>query len=1121
MFRTPLYNANIYASKTYFGFAGILAFVGCTILLNCTPKDEKLFTSLTPRETGISFENRLDPTPELNILNYIYYYNGGGVAAADFNNDGLTDLYFTGNQTADKLYLNKDQLKFEDVTTDAGIDNAANWTTGVTTVDINQDGLMDIYVCKVGDYHSIQGKNLLYINQGPDTKGTPRFLENAASYGLDFKGFSTQATFFDYDLDGDLDMFLMNHSVNPNMNYGKGEKRFIPDYQSGDKLFENRDGHFTDVSENAGIIQSKIGYGLGVSVSDLNNDGYPDLYVGNDFYENDYLYMNRGNKTFEELIQKNPNAVGHTTHYSMGNDIADINNDGNTDIISMDMLPEDLTTYKTSGTEFNYQIYQNYIINGYSHQFMQNTLQLNNGNETFSETGYLSGIAATEWSWSPLIGDYDNDGLNDLFISNGIPGATNDMDFINFIANESIQKSLGQGMDEKAMKFIEKIPVKKEVNYFFRNTGQNEFEPVNDIWASLPPTFSNGAVYADLDNDGDLDIVVNNINEPAMVLENTLKKSANQNFITVKLEGKKPNIFGIGARVIVFSGDHKMVKENFTTRGYLSAVAPILHFGLGKISEIDSLKIIWPDKTFETQYKLKSNEAYTFQQKNALGNYYEARQLKTTPILTRVEPLFNFKHKDNRSLEFNRNPLTPFASSNEGPGIAVADVNKDGLEDVLIGGAKGQPSQLLLQQKDGSFIAGQQDLFAADALSEDIVQEFFDANGDGYPDLIILSGGNEFLDGPALQPRLYINNNGVFKKDESQFDLAINGSDVKAVDLDNDGDLDLCLLSATLPHQFGHTPRQYIFENDGSGQFTEITSGFAPELAGLGNCSSQFWIDLNGDSLQDLIVGGDWMPVSVFMNNGKQLKLQRENGLGSTNGLWNVVKAADFDNDGDMDIVAGNWGANSRLQATAEEPLRLYSVDADDNGQAETIITYFYQGEETTLASKDELVKQLPGINKKFLSYSDFAKADIASLFSEEKLQNAYKKEVFELRSCYFENTGNNSFLKHPLPFKAQVSSVNDIAIEDFNNDGLPDLFLVGNNFEISTQLSRLDALHGLLLLNNPKEGLTVSEAQAFNVSGACRTIRKLSYQGEQYLVITRNNDHPIFLKIILQKSTE
>lgn len=1116
MFKSRQHSNRFFSAKVYFPFAALSVFFSFCLLLNCTPKETKLFQSLSPNETGIHFQNTLTPTPQLNILNYIYYYNGGGVAAGDFNNDGLPDLYFTANQAEDKLYLNKGDLKFEDITSAAGIENASNWTTGVTTVDINQDGWLDIYICKVGDYHSIQGKNLLYINNGLNKFGIPSFTEAAGTYGLDFKGFSTQATFFDYDLDGDLDMFLLNHSVNPNQNYGRGDRRHIPDATSGDKLFVNIDGVFVDASEKAGIIQSKIGYGLGISVSDLNNDGYPDLYVGNDFYENDYLYMSKGDNTFEEIIQQKDNAIGHTTHYSMGNDIADIDNDGNTDIISMDMLPEDLQTYKTSGTEFNYQIYQNYINNGYAHQYMQNTLQLNNGNGTFSEVGYLSGLAATEWSWSPLIADFDNDGLNDIYVSNGIPGATNDMDFINFIANENIQKSLGPGMDKKDMAFIEKIPEKKAVNYFFRNKGDHTFEDVTEKWASQPSTFSNGAIYADLDNDGDLDVVVNNINESATVLENRTASSATTAYISVKLEGKNANPFGIGCKVILYKDGRVFLKENYTARGYLSSVAPQLHFGLGNILETDSVQIIWPDRTYETQYKLKANSQYVFRQADASKINYDMHANSPRSILANWESLFEFTHNDNPSLDFNRNPLTPFATTNEGPSIAVADVNLDGLEDVFLGGGKNQSAELFLQQPDGTFKSVQQDLFSKDAINEDIAQVFFDANGDQYPDLIVVSGGNEFTSGVPLFPRLYLNYNGLFQKDSSQFNVAIDASSVNSVDFDNDGDSDLCILSGTLPHQFGHTPRQYLFENKGDGTFTDITNSFAPELAMIGNCNTQYWTDLDGNSFPDLIVAGDWMPISVFMNNGKRLTLEKKNGLEQTNGFWNTVKAADFDNDGDIDLVAGNWGANSRLTATPKAPVKLYSVDADDNGNTESIITYFYKGEETTLASKDELVKQIPSINKNYLSYKDFAKAKISELFSKEKLASAYKKEVYELRSCYFENTGNAKFKLRPLPFEAQLSSVNDIAVTDFDKDGSPDMLLVGNNFEISTQISRLDALHGLLLLNDSKGQFEAVKRQKFNVSGACRTIEKLTYKGDTYLVITRNNNHPIFLKIIL-----
>ena len=1085
------------------------------LLHSCSETNSNtLFITRSANETGIAFENKLTPTPELNILNYIYYYNGAGVASGDFNNDGYIDLYFTANQAADKLYLNKGDLKFQDITKAAGISNQSNWTTGVTTVDINQDGFLDIYVCRLGDFNNVQGKNLLFVNNGPDKNNVPSFTERASEYGLDFKGFSTHATFFDYDLDGDLDVYLLNHSVNPNQNYGSGNKRHLPDGKSGDKLFENVSGSYVDVSEKAGIIQSKIGYGLGVSVSDLNNDGYPDIYVGNDFYENDYLYINLGDKTFEEIIHKGNNAVGHTTHFSMGNDIADLNNDGLTDIVSVDMLPEDIETYKTSGTEFNYQIYQNYIKNGYAHQYMHNTLQFNNGNNTFSETAFLSGIAATEWSWSPLVADLDNDGLNDIFITNGIVGATNDMDFINFIANEEIQKTLGQGMDEKDMEFIKKIPEKKTVNYFFRNTGGQQFEDVSAQWGSTEPTFSNGATYCDLDNDGDLDLVINNTNQPAMVMENTSAGRENSNYIDIKLVGKKGNNSGIGAKVILYADTLQLLREHYTSRGYLSAVRPGIHLGVGKRTTVDSLLVIWPDRSYQLLQDLAVNTTHKIVQEQASGDYYSDIKEKKVFWLTNTPPLFDFKHQENNALEFNRDPLIPYGTSNEGPAISVADINNDGLDDIFIGGAKNQPSRLFVQDKSGGFSSQQEDLFDLDKISEDVDHVFFDADGDGDNDLLVVSGGSEFRKGVPIFPRLYFNDSGVLKKDSVNFNIPVNASSVAAVDIDNDKDKDIVITSGAVPQQFGENPKQYIFRNDGNGSFEEITNSFAPQFSEIGNCNSQTWTDLNGDSLPDLIVSGDWMPITIFINTGEQLEIQKNNGLDDTHGFWNVVKAADMDNDGDLDLIAGNWGINTRLKASPQEPIRLYRMDADDNHNIETIVTYYYQGEETTLASKDELVKQLPGINKKYLSYADFANAKIDMIFPKDKLHSAFKREVYTLESSYFENLGDNTFRRHSLPFKAQVSSVNDIAVYDFNNDGKKDLLLVGNNFEISTQLSRLDASHGLLLLNDSNGNFKASSNRFFDIAGACRSIEFLNYQDEKYLVITRNNDQPVFLKI-------
>jgi hypothetical protein len=814
----------------------------------------------------------------------------------------------------------------------------------------------------------------------------------------------------------------------------------------------------------------------------------------------------------------------------MGNDIADVNNDGYTDILSVDMLPEDLKDYKTSGSEFNYQIYHNYLNNGYTRQFMQNTLQLNNGNGSFSETAYKSGIAATEWSWSPLIADFDNDGLQDVYITNGILGATNDMDFVSFIANENIQKRLGQGMQEKEMAFIKEIPEKKTINYFFRNKGNNHFENTSDRWVKPQPSFSNGAVYADLDNDGDLDIVTNNVNQPAFVLENTLDKlvldtpnesrpfimdSIARNFLTIHFKGDSLNRFGIGTKIICYANKAMLSKENYTSRGYLSAVAPKLHFGLGSISQVDSMQVIWPDKTYETLYNLQVNETIEVSQSNAGGNFYESNRPKIYQFLTEVPPLFNFKHNENTTIAFNRDPLIPFAYSNEGPDISVADINNNGLQDVFISGGKGQASQLLVQQKDGSFLAQQSEVFKINALSEDTSHTFFDANGDEFIDLLVVSGGDEFTNGEPILPRLYLNHKGIFKRDPLQFSRSpINASKVIAIDLEKDGDMDICITTGISPHFFGHVPEQLLFINNGQGTFLRAPESDVLAYQSGGRCNDVLYVDIDGDGTEELITAGDWTPISVYANIKGEFVFQKSNGLEDTNGWWNTLKAADFDNDGDMDLVAGNWGLNSRLKASKKEPMTLYTKDFDNNGTEEQLVTYFYDGMETPFVSKDELVKQLPHINKKYLSYADFASASMEDIFGKEALRSATTERVFELASCYFENTGNGSFKKHPLPFAAQISSVNDIYVEDFNGDGFQDLLLVGNNFEISTQLSSLDASHGVLLLNDTKGNFTQAKDQKFDITGAARNIEKLRYQGKDYLIVTRNNDQPLFLII-------
>ena len=1083
-------------------------------LISCT-NNKSVFVSLKKNKTQINFQNNLTSTADLNILNYLYYYNGAGVAAADFNNDGLADLYFTGNQTEDKLFLNLGGLQFKDITKEAHINNPLPWTTGVTIVDINNDGFLDIYICKVGKHNSITGKNLLYLNQGLDKNGIPVFKESASLFGLDIVSLATQAVFFDYDKDGDLDFFLMNHSLNSNSNYGKGVVRRQVDEMSGDKLYENIQGTYVDVSTQSGIFQGKIGYGLGVSIGDVTNDGYPDIYVGNDFFENDYLYINQKNKTFSEVISKDKTTLGHTTHYSMGNAIADLNNDSQLDIVSLDMLPENLTTYKTSGLEFPYQTYQYYLKNGYAPQFMQNTLHYNNGNGTFSETAYLSGIAATEWSWSPIVADYDNDGFKDLYITNGILGATNDMDYINFISNEKIQKQLATEKSQRNLELSKQIPQKKVKNYFYKNNQDKTFKNVTSTWASHGDSYSNGGTSVDLDNDGDLDLVINNINEDAFVLENTLDQNSQNSYLKIKFKGNSTNIFGIGTTVKAYYQNKVIVEENYTTKGYLSSVEPKIHLGLGDAKVIDSLEIIWSTNAHETLRDIKPNQEIVVYYKNALKNYSYEVLGKQPSFFVNKDSIVDFKHKDLQSLEFNRDQIIPYASTNLGPHIAVSDINNDGLEDFFIGGGKSQSSQLFIQNKKGKFTSEQSDTFKNDAIHEDVSAVLFDANGDNFKDLLVVSGGNEFKKGAPLQPKLYINYKGKFKRDTVQFkNTETNASKVSAIDIDNDGDMDISILSNMVPWQFGKTPTQYIFENDGQGKFKDVTLNFGIDFKESGNVTDIVWVDLNEDNFLDAIVVGYWMPIKVFMNDGKKLTLQKNTQLQKTNGWWNSIKANDFDKDGDIDFIVGNWGLNTRLKATPDEPITLYSNDFDDNGTIDPVITHFYQKQETPFASKDELVKQIPFLNKKYLSYKDFANASFTDLLPKEKIYKAYKKQIFELGSCYFENLGNTTFKKHQLPFMAQISSVNDIAIDDYNNDGFMDVFLVGNNYNINTQLGKLDASHGVILLNNKIGFFDESLDQDFNISGEARNIKKLLINNEMFYVISINNDVPIFIKL-------
>ena len=1080
------------------------------LALGCREEYNPGFAELDPMQTGVRFTNQLVESPELNILTYLYYYNGGGVLAADFNNDTLPDLYFSANQQIDRLYLNQGNMSFREVTQEAGLENADGWTTGISHVDINGDGLEDLYICKASGYRALEGRNKLFINQGINADGVPTFEEAAKTYGLDFSGLSTQAAFFDYDLDGDLDLFLLNHSVHPNRNYGKGSQRRSVDPISGDRLYRNDDGYFKDVSAEAGIFQGKAGYGLGIGISDLNDDGYPDVYVGNDFFENDYLYLNRGDGTFEEVVGAADERIGHTTHFSMGNDLADINNDGMVDILSLDMLPEDLLTYKTSGLEYAYPIYRQYLKNGFAPQYMQNTLQVNLGDGRFSETAFLSGVAATEWSWGSLLADLDNDGHKDLFVTNGIKGATNDMDYMNFIANEDIQRRIDNGMQQADMPLTREIPAKKVPNYIYRNNGDLTFTDMTTAWLGEEPTFSNGSTYADLDRDGDLDLVINHVDQQASILENNLDTGKS---LTIRFEGTAPNTRGIGARILAYADGNVQVVEHFTTRGYLSAVPSEIHLGLGTSANPDSLLVIWPGGAWQTLYPEVKSRNMTLRQEEAQGNYYRDRgDVSTSPWQT-SDSLLPFIHRENLSLDFDREPLVPYARSNEGPDLSIGDVNRDGLDDIFISGAKRQASALYIQQADGSLSATDSALFAEDALNEDTGHLFLDVDRDKQLDLLVVSGGNEFKSGKPLQPRLYRNINGRFQKDSTAFaGFDINASAVDSVDIDLDGDLDIFISADGIAGAFGKSPQHGLFENDGSGRFSEVTRERIPEIQEFGSITDFNWTDLNADGIPDLIAAGHWAPVAVFLSEGNRWVRAMNNGLDQTHGLWNCIEAFDIDGDGDTDLVGGNWGLNSKLKASPEFPLTLYREDFDQNGSVEPLVTYFHQGVETPFASKDELGKQMPFLNKKFRTYREFALASLEELFGAEALNNADRKQVVELASCVFLNQGGGSFEKMPLHTMAQTSVVYDIMPEDVDGDGYRDLILTGNLFEVSTQLGRMDAFHGLVLLNAGSGSFTWSTKKSPTLSGAGRKLDTLRLQKKKYYIMGRNNASPLFI---------
>jgi hypothetical protein len=1090
----------------------LLAFLvlGCQSDNNQRPQ----FELLTSEHTRLNFTNNPQQTLDFNIFNYMYFFNGGGVSVGDFNNDGLQDVFFTSNIGSNKLFLNKGNFKFEDITEVAKMNGESGWTSGTTVVDINNDGLLDIYVSQIGKYELLQGKNQLYVCQAIKN-GIPVYMDEAKDYGLDLVGFSTQASFFDYDLDGDLDMFQLNHSLHNNGTFGKRASfQGKIDELSGDKLLRNDNGHFVDISVEANIQSTILGYGLGIAVSDINLDGWPDIYVGNDFHENDYLYINQQDGTYQEMITS---QLKHTSRFSMGVDIADLNNDGFSEIISLDMAPDDPYILKTSLGEDGYDVFQYKINFGYHHQYARNNLQLNNGDNTFSEIGLFAGVDATDWSWAPLLFDFNHDGYKDIFISNGIPRRMNDIDYVNFMTsdNDLKEKTSNNILDEEDMAVVEMIPKIKLPNRFFVNNKDLHFRDITNSINNNKESFSNGAAYADFDNDGDLDIVVNNIEDAPFIyknlqIENDIQESA---YAFINLIGPPANVMAIGAKLIAYKKGEILITENFPARGYLSNVQISLHIGLGDPTLLDSLLLVWPDNTYEIINQNEINKFVTKHWQPDLPSF-DFTGLAKTEVYDSFKNIteetnIDFVHDENPFNEFNREPLIPGMVSTEGPALAVGDLNGDGMDDVFIGSAKRRVSELYLQVNDGSFKKSTPSIIRNDSIFEDVDAVIIDIENDGDLDLIVAAGGNEYRgENEYRKQRVYVNNgSGQFEKKYPFSDAFMTASCVLPADFNNDGLVDIFFGGRAVPHNHGVVPESYLFQNNGNGQFKDVTKEIANSLSTTGMVKDGNWIDIDKDGDQDLILAIEWQPIKIYLNNNGHFE---ERSINDLTGWWNFVLPYDFDHDGDIDILAGNTGENSKLKPSLEEPVRMYVADFDQNRQIEQILTYFKNGVEIPFANFDDLTRQMPGLKKEFLFAKDFAKASLTELFGKNSLKNAIMYEANTFSSAYFENTGEGLVFKtHNLPWQLQLSSLNAACIVNSADTNATNLMIGGNFYDCNIEMGRYDANYGNILTIGQKGTFKVSSLGKLRIDGQIRRIKKLKRLGNEVFLLGIN-DSPI-----------